>query len=325
MQQANSHYIVIKWSSHHFESCGVPAAHEQLQLRFARDSAVVRALAAATPPHTIDAAAAVVDPVFIYDDEEKLRLEQLSDGGAAVTVAVSASLPSPSAPRPAAMSTSLPCDRSAQARAQRDRTKRAAATAAKVTASRPPAAPQRGGRISRRTASAVTAAVSARVAAPGPTPSLPAHRRARSAAPSAAAAAAMQAVDAAVQAVVTSAPRAQSSPSALPLEPQPTVAQLATHGVLYDFISFSNVPQWVGMCSSASQRVPRGERERRRRETDSGSDRHPDAAAAYADQAAAPSALPGAWFALSRRAAGMSELSCDVALAASTLLIALCS
>jgi hypothetical protein len=29
------------------------------------------------------------------------------------------------------------------------------------------------------------------------------------------------------------------------------VAQLADHGMLYDFISFSNVPQWVGMCSSA--------------------------------------------------------------------------
>jgi len=29
------------------------------------------------------------------------------------------------------------------------------------------------------------------------------------------------------------------------------VAQLADHGVLYDFISFSNVPQWTGMCSTA--------------------------------------------------------------------------
>jgi hypothetical protein len=32
---------------------------------------------------------------------------------------------------------------------------------------------------------------------------------------------------------------------------QPTVAQLADHRPLYDFISFSNVPQWVGMCSLA--------------------------------------------------------------------------
>jgi hypothetical protein len=247
-QQAYSHYIVLQWSSHHFDSCGLPAAHEQLQLRFARDSAVVRALIAATRAHTIDAAAAVVDnPIFIHDDEERLRLEQLPDGVAAV----SALLPSPSAPRPAAMSTSLRGDHNTQAGAQGGQTKRAAATVPKVTASRPPAAPQRGGRISRRTASAVTAAVSAPVAAPRPAPSLPAHRRAQSAAPSAAAAAAMQAVDAAVQAVDTSARRAQPSLSASPPELQPTVAQLAAHGVLYDFISFSNVPQWVGMCSSA--------------------------------------------------------------------------
>ena len=43
------------------------------------------------------------------------------------------------------------------------------------------------------------------------------------------------------------------SPPAPPPPPQgqPTVAQLAAHGVLYDFISFSNVPQRVGMCSTA--------------------------------------------------------------------------
>ena len=45
--------------------------------------------------------------------------------------------------------------------------------------------------------------------------------------------------------------RAQPSPLAPPPERQPTVAQLAAHGPLYDFVSFSNVPQWVGMCSTA--------------------------------------------------------------------------
>jgi hypothetical protein len=30
----------------------------------------------------------------------------------------------------------------------------------------------------------------------------------------------------------------------------PSVAEIAAHGDLYDFISFSNVPQWAGMCST---------------------------------------------------------------------------
>ena len=42
--------------------------------------------------------------------------------------------------------------------------------------------------------------------------------------------------------------RPTSYQSQLPLGQHPTVAQLAAHGNLYEFIAFSNVPQWVGMC-----------------------------------------------------------------------------
>jgi hypothetical protein len=43
-----------------------------------------------------------------------------------------------------------------------------------------------------------------------------------------------------------------SSGPALPVaDSLPTVSEVATHGPLYDFVSFSNVPQWVGMCSLA--------------------------------------------------------------------------
>jgi hypothetical protein len=168
-QQAYSHYIVLMLSSGHFESCGVLAADGQLQLRFASDSAVVRALTAACAAHA-QAVAAASDS--FGPDLEWQRLEQRSDGAA----------------------------------------------------SAPPAA------------------------APVPARS---DRRAPSAVSSAGAAAAVQAVEAAVQAVGASARRARSIPPAPPSEPQPTVAQLAAHGALYDFISFSNVPQWVGMCSAA--------------------------------------------------------------------------
>jgi hypothetical protein len=46
-QQAYSEYIVLMLSSGHFESCGVLTAEGRVQLRFARESTVVKALAAA--------------------------------------------------------------------------------------------------------------------------------------------------------------------------------------------------------------------------------------------------------------------------------------
>ena len=75
----------------------------------------------------------------------------------------------------------------------------------------------------------------------------------RAASPRVAAAAAVVGGEAMGQSEDASARQAQPSPSAPSPSPQgqPTVAQLAAHGPLYDFISFSNVPQWVGMCSLA--------------------------------------------------------------------------
>jgi hypothetical protein len=245
-QQAYSEYIVIKWSSSHFASCGVLGADGKLQLCFASGSAVVTALATACVAH-----AAAADPTFDFgEDVERTRLERSSAGAAALP----ASLPSPPAAAAAAAAASTSASRLTRsaARAQRARTTHpgAAADAAAATAPPPSAASQRGGRGGRKAAS--TAAAPSRPAkhksAP---PATAARRRAQSAAPSSAAAAALQAVDAAAQAVDTSARRAQPSPPASLPDLQPTVAQLAAHGVLYDFISFSNVPQWVGMCSSA--------------------------------------------------------------------------
>ena len=164
---------MLKWSSGHFVSCGVLDADGQLQLRFARDSAVAIATTAACVAH-----ARAVQSFDFGEDEERQRVGPRS------------SLLAP-----------------------------------------PPAQPK------------------------------PAHRRLQSAARPSAAAAAMQGVDAALQAVDAAAQAVQSqgrpaqprrpSPLASPPERQPTAAQVAAPGPLYEFVSFSNVPQWVGMCSTA--------------------------------------------------------------------------
>jgi hypothetical protein len=318
-EQAYSHYIVIKWSSGHFVSCGTLAAHGQLRLHFARNCAVVKALAAASVAH-----AQATDASLIGEDMERQRLEQPSVG----TTAASALLPSP-AGSPAAWLAFVARRGRGQVRAQPAQTKRAAAAAAAtaVRVLRPPAASQRGRRTSRLTASAA-AAIRSRTAAPKPAPPLPAHRRAQSAAASAAAAAAIQAVDAAVQAVDASARRAQPPPSASLPESQTTVAQLAAHGFLYDFNSFSNVPQWVGMCSTAfnAYRVA-SERKDSARQTQTLIDilMLPQRTLTKLLRGGSSTRAAGGWSTRSRRAAEMSELSCDVAPAASTLLIALYS
>jgi hypothetical protein len=68
-----------------------------------------------------------------------------------------------------------------------------------------------------------------------------------------------------VQAAARPAQPRAAAPPQLPIG-QPTVSQLADHGPLYDFISFSNVPQWVGMCSLAfnAYRVASERRDRAR-------------------------------------------------------------
>jgi hypothetical protein len=75
-QQAYSDYIVLMLSSGHFESCGVLTAEGRLQLRFARDSTVVKALAAACAAHARTVAAALGSCQF-GPDLERQRLEQL--------------------------------------------------------------------------------------------------------------------------------------------------------------------------------------------------------------------------------------------------------
>ena len=207
-QQAYSDYIVLMLSSGHFESCGVLAAGGGLQLRFARDSAVVRSLAAACAAHAEAVAAAAG---FYGEDQDRQRLEELS---AAVQSASPAAVPAPTQHLPS--------------RPQPQAPTAAAGRMARPSRSRPAAPP------SVRSREAAVTVVQA-------------------ASPRAAAAAAVAEVEAVVQAVDAFARQAQPSPSAPPPPPQgqPTVAQLAAHGVLYDFISFSNVPQWVGMCSTA--------------------------------------------------------------------------
>lgn len=45
-------------------------------------------------------------------------------------------------------------------------------------------------------------------------------------------------------------PSRSRATSTLPIAgPLPSVADIAAHGQLYDFVSFTNVPQWVGICS----------------------------------------------------------------------------
>jgi hypothetical protein len=273
-QQAYSEYIVLMMSSGHFESCGVLTAEGRLQLRFARDSVVVKALAAACAAHA-QAVAAALGSCQWGPDLERQRLEQQSAGAAAAP----GSCPVPSAsPGPAAAPVPAHSHRCAQsavpsaAEAAADVQAAAAAEPVCDSPAVPPAPasnsdPELNCRVTRSQSGAADtlAALQRRAAAAAAVTAVPRFRTAprssgrkgqrpvsSSPAPSRAAAA-RSAAPTALQSVSAAPRQPRPSPPASSPEflSQPTVAQLAAHGVLYDFISFSNVPQWVGMCSSA--------------------------------------------------------------------------